>query len=257
MIAGAICYYYWTMKRLLLIISIVFAVSSCFGDGPMTTRSYTMVANFEYTGENYLDIFGPDSLYFGIKEPGFSNADFLFYHNVDTLKEQFNGGFLISYLDIPKSEVTDSLENNAYRVNTVQSPGRNTFIVFHQNDNESLMPKRDSEFRWTKYGTCVMTGCYVNNTVMVADSLRARFEPGDKLILKATGWLNDQKTGEAEVTLADFSAKKDSIVSKWTAFDLSKLGSVKYVDFEIISTQDDFPLYVCIDSITAQVDLEY
>ena len=80
MIAGAICYYYWTMKRLLLIISIVFAVSSCFGDGPMTTRSYTMVANFEYTGENYLDIFGPDSLYFGIKEPGFSNADFLFYH---------------------------------------------------------------------------------------------------------------------------------------------------------------------------------
>ena len=77
------------------IISIVFAVSSCFGDGPMTTRSYTMVANFEYAGENYLEIFGPDSLYFSIKEPGFSNADFLFYHNVDTLKEQFNGGYTL------------------------------------------------------------------------------------------------------------------------------------------------------------------
>lgn len=258
MIAGAICYYYWTMKRLLLIISIVFAVSSCFGDGPMTTRSYTLLADFEYAGD-YSDstFFGADSVFFDAERGiGFYCADMNFYHKVDTVGKAFKGGFLLSYLDIPKSEVTEGLENR-YRVNNLKGSIRNTFAVFHQNDDASLMPKNDAEFIYTKYGTCVMTGCYVNNTVMVADSVKANFQPGDRLIVKATGWLNGQKTGDAEVTLADFSVQKDSIVSTWTPFDLSKLGSVQYVDFEVISTRPEIPLYFCIDNLMASVNLEY
>ena len=247
------------MKRLFFILSIVLMVSSCFGDGPMTTKSYTLVASFEYSEQTYTDeeFFGADSLYFdAVNGMGFGYGDMNFFHKADTVAGEFKGGFLLSYLDIPTSEVTEGLDNR-YRVNSTQGLGRNTFAVFHQNEDESMMPEHDSRFLWTQYGTCVMVGCHVNNTVMVADSIKANFQIGDRLVVKATGWLNSQKTGEAEVILADFSAQKDSIVTAWTEFDLSELGSVEYVDFEIESSNQSVPLYFCIDNITASVDLAY
>ena len=245
------------MKRLFFIFSIVLMVSSCFKDGPTTTRSYTLTATFEYTSDVYQKEFGADSIYFDVKGgTGFQFNDLVFYHNVDTLSAEFNGGLLMSYLDIPKSEVTEGLENQ-YRVHSIKGLDKNTFLVFHQEEDPSLMPKNEMEFIWDQYGTCVMAACFVNNTVEVVDSLRANFELGDRLVLKATGWLGGQKTGEAEINLADFSATKDSIVTKWTVFDLSKLGSVKYVDFSLYSSKENIPLNVCLDNITASIDLAY
>lgn len=246
------------MKRIAFILSIVLMVSSCFSDEPTTQRSYTLSATFEYNSSVYEEEFGADSIYFDLKPGlGFQFSDLVFYHDVDTLSGRFNGGFLLSYLDIPKSEVTDGLENT-YRVNYMKGLDRNTFLVFHQNDDSSRMPEHDMEFIWTEYGTCVMAGCFVNNTVEVVDSLKANYEVGDRLVLKATGWLDGKKTGEADILLADFSSQKDSIVTTWTAFDLSKLGSVKYVDFELYSSKEgEIPMYCCIDNLTASVDLAY
>lgn len=246
------------MKRLFFILSILFAVSSCFGDDFMTEKSYTLCADFEYQGVDYDAEFGADSVFLDIEGGiGFRYSDLIFYHDVDTLSGRFNGGFAMSYLDIPKSGVTDGLDN-MFRVNTPKGAIRNTFLVFHDNADETLMPKNDVEFMWTDLGTCSMSGCYVNNTVMVADSIKANFEKGDRFLVRATGWLNGAKTGEAEVVLADFSSQKDSIVSTWTQFDLSKLGSVQYVDFEVVTDKaDKVPAYFCMDYMIASVDIAY
>ena len=68
-------------------------------------------------------------------------------------------------------------------------------------------------------------------------------------------WLSLQ-TGSAEIYLADYSDQKDSVVTKWTMFDLAKLGSVDAVDFEIISSKDA-PKVFCLDVMVASVTLTY
>jgi hypothetical protein len=57
--------------------------------------------------------------------------------------------------------------------------------------------------------------------------------------------------------LAEFTEKKDSIVSVWTPFELKKLGSVQYVDFEVISTDPGVPTCFCMDSMVAEVEIKY
>ena len=80
---------------------------------------------------------------------------------------------------------------------------------------------------------------------------------GDRLTLKATGYLNGIKTGEESIALAEFTAKKDSIVSTWTKFDLSGLASVDFVDFEVVSTREEVPAYFCMDDFVASVTVSY
>ena len=48
-----------------------------------------------------------------------------------------------------------------------------------------------------------------------------------------------------------------SIVSTWTPFELTKLGAVEYVNFEILSTKPDVPAYFCMDNMVVEINLEY
>ena len=83
------------------------------------------------------------------------------------------------------------------------------------------------------------------------------FNDGDKLTLKATGYLNDKATGVSSMTLAEFTEAKDSVMYNWSAFDLSKLGAVDEVTFEVVSTNSSVPGYVCIDGVLASIDIRY
>ena len=139
----------------------------------------------------------------------------------------------------------------------------NIYTVFYQNPDESKMPEHDVKFvgysadSIIEEGTCKIAGCYLTNTVEVADYIKANFKTGDKLVVKATGYLHGNKTGETEIALADFSEKKDSIVSTWTPFELKKLGFIEYVDFEITSTDPNVPTYFCMDNVVAEVEIKY
>ena len=74
-----------------------------------------------------------------------------------------------------------------------------------------------------------------------------------RLTLKATGYLDGRKTGEASITLAEYTTVKDSIMSRWTAFDLTKLQLFDVIDFEVISTKKEVPAYFCLDYFMASV----
>ena len=222
--------------------------------------SHTAVlsATFEYSAVE----FDADSLYYksdfgaGI---GWGTLGFL--HNVDTTSWEFHGGAVLSCQQGTRFDSSDLaqeeslvLAQNRFRVNAAKDTvNTNTYLVYYLNPNEEEMPKNEVVFLVEQNGACVAQQCLVNNTGYVAYKVAQTFQAGDRLTLQATGYLKGAKTGDASMLLADFSTKKDSIVSTWTAFDLSKLGNFDAIDFEVISTNDQIPPYFCMDNFTASV----
>ena len=251
------------MKKTIIFITFILALSSCLKDGEYTA-TYPVEATFEYAGVDYLTEFGADSLYFNDSHGYGFGWDYLtFRHKVDTVNKVFQGGMLLSYLSGSTFNPSDSLSmaqtdsaafvNDAYRVNTTTSLYNRTYVVYYENPEASLMPECDFEFTATAIGSCQIGGCYVNNTRYVAYKVSQHFEDGDRLTLKATAYLNGSKLGDKSIMLADFSAQKDSIVSKWTPFDLSSFGTIDKLDFKLESTKKEVPAYFCMDSFMAAI----
>ena len=124
------------------------------------------------------------------------------------------------------------------------------------------MPATDSAFNFSQsansIGSCIMTSCVVNNTVATAEAIDKNFVNGDRMLLRATGYLDGKKTDSAEVTLAERLSDRDSIVYTWTTFDLSKLGSIDKIDFELLIPQGrNIPATVCIDNVIASISTQY
>lgn len=172
------------MKRFLFIISSILIVSSCLNDGSENRTSYTMTASFQYKEIK----FRPDSTFVNTTTPeGFGYDMLNFYHQLDADKIWFDGGFILSCAEMPESGVTDGLENK-YRVylapdNNKDQSG-NIYTVFYQNPDPALMPSHDISFVYKDNGTCVMHGCYVTNTVEVAEFAKQNFKAGDRMTLK-------------------------------------------------------------------------
>ena len=248
------------MKRILFFIFAVLSLSSCLDPDSGTRQQYTLLATYQYTGLSFTS----DSTFVNAKDTlGFSFDVLGFYHKLDPSLTQLEGGFLLSCAEIPQSGNTDGLKNTYRALTPSGASSGNIYTVYRQNPDQSLMPEYDVRFIpersdiVLKNKLCKISGFYLTNTVEVADYVKANFKTGDKLVLKATGYLNGNKTGEAEIALADFSEQKDSIVSVWTPFELATLGYVDKVDFQITSTDPNAPAYFCMDNMVAEIDIEY
>lgn len=242
------------MKKIFAFTVLATMIVSCLGDSG-GSYSGTMEATFEYNKNK----FGDDSVFF----EGWPGWDYLcFCNEIDTLSAGnskdtvvFKGGFACSYLRGADSLKTAENPVNPFRVcGTNES---NTYLVWRETDD---MPEHDAFFTASSAGDCVMIGCFVNNTEAVRSAIMSDggFVAGNYLELKATGYLKDgTKTGEATIDLAEF-AKKDSVVTAWTAFDLSSLASVDYIDFELVTDREDLPLdSFCMDYVVAKVSFKY
>lgn len=241
------------MKRIIIAIVATLCAAACFpGDPASYKTTYTIDTSFEYSTMSFDKVFGADSIYFdNEKGVGIGWVDLAFYHKLNDAKTEVAGGFLLSALKGGGA----SAGMNEYRVVAGAGLGGSTsYSVFRHTDN---MPEKHVEFVSAKYGTCTMGGCFVNNTREVADSVASLFEVGDRLTLKATGYLNGVKTGESEISLADFSAARDSVVTKWTPFDLTKLGKVDQVNFSVLSTKEGVPTDFCMDDMMATISIAY
>lgn len=250
----------FSMKRLLFFVFTALSLTSCLDTNSGMGQNYTLVATYQYTGVS----FKSDSTFVNAKDTiGFSFDVLSFYHNLDESLSQLEGGFLISCAEMPKSGNTDGLMTTYRALNPADLSSGNIYTVFRQNPDNGKMPEHDVMFNpeitgiTLKKKQCKLAGCYLTNTVEVADYVKANFETGDNLVVKATGYLGGSKTGVTEFALADFTEKKDSIVSVWTPFELDDLGYIDHVDFEIISTDPDVPTYFCMDNMVAEILLEY
>ena len=244
------------MKRLFFILASIVLVSSCLDDGSSTTSEYTLVADFQYgAGVS----FKSDSTWFNPQSPeGFGYDALNFYYKLDANKVMHEGGFILSCAQMPASGNTERLPNDwrAY-VTTGTQPIDNIYTVYCQNSDSALMPEHDIKFAYKENGTCTMIGCYMVNTVSVVNAVKEHFKTGDRLSVKMTGFLDGTKTGDVEFVLADYSAQKDSIVSRWTPVALDGLGSVDYVDFEVVTTNPNVPTSFCMDEFSATVEISY
>lgn len=242
------------MKRLLIICAVAVAAVSCLKGSGFNT-SLTSVVTFEYADNE----FNSDSLLFDTKysKAGFAWDMLEFYHKVDASSLEFKGGFLVSWLNTPFSGETEGLKNNCYRSNVkgLTNP-KNKYAVL---SITSDMPQKQFAFNCKSRGfegTCTMKNVFVSNTVEVADSIKSQFVPGDQLILTATGYRADQMTDKAEIKLAEYTTAKDSIITTWTNFDLSKLGDIDSVEFDIVVPEGkDIPKAVCMDVLMAGLSL--
>ena len=260
------------MKRFIFAVAVMFAMVSCFEDSG-TRISDTLYTTFDYGFVS--DSFAKDSVY--VEGPFAWSNLLVFLNKVEKEGEEFKefkGGFTLSCLsgDVPVPEKEDKEskagedESGKGTDSGVEEPAvinpfrayapkgtRNNYAVFFQTDD---MSEHDVIFNATKVGTCTMKACYVNNTVEVVEYVKKNFETGNRITLKAVGSLGGVQTGSAEINLADYSDQKDSVVTNWTTFDLSKLGSVDAVDFEIVSSKDA-PEVFCMDLMVAGITLSY
>lgn len=247
------------MKKITVILITLLSIVSCMSETNYS-ESYTAYATFEYLGEDYTQLFGSDSLYYNTiassldYESAIGWSSLGFNAKVSASMNLFEGGFILSYLKAAND--TTAMTPSPYRV--YGNPEKlNTYMVFHDNPAAENMPSHDMFFSMAKYGTCAVQGCGICNTEEVVKFVRENFEDGDRLVVRATGYLEDVKTATAEFPLADFATFRDSVVTKWTFFDLEKLGDVDFVDFEISSTKPGVPAYFCLDDMIANVSIAY
>ena len=249
------------MKRILFIIASTLCLASCLNSSSYTS-SYPLDITFECSDAVYKKYFNTsDSTYV------LSGQDIAFYwqdpavvfgqkHADDT----FQGGFIMSYL---KGEADGKLTkepsvNDTYRAFAASgASGSNCYVVFYDNPLPEMMPAEDLAFTYGDVGTCEMVACYVNNTTLVARKVKEHFQEGDKLTLKAKGYLNGAETGEVSINLAEYTAEKDSVMSKWSVFDMSKLGYIDHVEFSVTSTNSAVPGYACLDGIYTNIKVSY
>lgn len=237
------------MRRLLIIFSaLLFFMVSC-SDGPTYSQNYVTVTTFEYTGVDYEKEFGSDSTFYDAKNGlGLGWGDLVFHHKV-AVGGIFQGGFVLSYMKAPGfDEKPADYVTSPYRVagSFVSSTNR-TYAVFCQT-YDTEMPQHDVTFLSSKYGTCAPKYCWVNNSEAVYEALK---QNGGSLTLKATGYLGDELTGTSEMKLA-----ADTVVYNWTRFDLTPLGNIDAIDFEL-KTEELIPMNFCLDELSADIKIEY
>jgi len=245
------------MKRLAFLFIISTLAVSCFKN-TVSESTVNVVGGFEYTSNDYSEMFGSDSTFF----PEYFLMGSTMACNAKFENSIFVGGCGLSIGKDPV--ISSSHTGSAYKVISSDGGvgGSQTYMVYLYNPESSLMPVHALQNVLTTSGYCTMKGCYVNNTNLVANSVlfgngsQPAFKSGDWLKLTATGYLGTTETGSAEIYLADYTKTPSVLLTDWTAFDMTALGSVDYVDFSITSNVAGVPTYACFDNICFTVHIK-
>lgn len=98
--------------------------------------------------------------------------------------------------------------------------------------------------------------CYALNCYLNGNDLTAKIGDDDWVKLTATGYDGEEKTGEASIYLCK---GPKNIITDWTKFDLSGLGAVTKVEFNITGSSDNGygfsqPAYFAYDDVAVRFD---
>jgi len=77
-----------------------------------------------------------------------------------------------------------------------------------------------------------------------------------KLTITGISLINEVPTNQIDVFLADFRSddnSKDFVLDKWKIIDLTSLGTVSRLEFELSSSDAGTPLYFCLDNLKGRV----
>ena len=101
--------------------------------------------------------------------------------------------------------------------------------------------------------------CYALNCYLNGNGLTAKIDDTDWVKLTATGYNGETKTGDASIYLCN---GPKNIIMDWTKFDLSGLGAVTKVDFNVTGSSDNGygfsqPAYFAYDDVAVRVPHEH
>lgn len=132
------------------------------------------------------------------------------------------------------------------------------YLIAHQLEKIVINFEQLEEPRWAQLTNCTYTALAIKYGYGYAKQFggRSGSDP-DWLKLTITGiGKSDQISGTVDFFLADYrfdDDSKDYVVDNWEFVDLSSLGIVKRLEFEIISSDAGTPLYFCMDNIKGRV----
>lgn len=100
----------------------------------------------------------------------------------------------------------------------------------------------------------LMLNTYALNCYVDGNGLTGKIGPDDWVKIVATGYKDDKKTGTADIYTCN---GPDDIMTDWTKFDLSGLGEVTKVTFNITGSSDNGygfsqPAYFCYDDVAVR-----
>ena len=232
-----------------------FLAASCLDDAGYEAN-YTLVANFD-GAEKMIEEYG-DPADSTVAIPMFAFGPVGFYNSIEAeedgtvITDGKEGGWHISQKRFPADALFDG----------------NGDEIAEQIEKLTPYSVADTAGKTTTesaYGTCSPSYVYLNNTTAVARYFmtKGKAQEGDYLKVKVTGYMGGQETSSKEFLLAEktMDPSKDSLMLGWRALDISSLGSVQYVDFDIdahfASAGPDEDLnWFCMDNFIASVHIK-
>ena len=182
----------------------------------------------------------------------------------------FSGGWVVSSynsndLAAYGDYTTDLYVYNASNENATTRGGHNgsdTFLIGYGNKSEwgDFRPS----LRFADGKARVVCGCYVNSTCYFLNIAQngnyssPAIAEGQKVEIVATGYdAEGNETGSVTMTFAE----KDNMITEWKAWNLSSLGEVVEVKFDMTGdTVNDYgfamPTYYAIDDVTVEWQAE-
>ena len=100
----------------------------------------------------------------------------------------------------------------------------------------------------------VANTAYALNCFGNGNSLTEEIKEGDKFYITATGYNGENCVGECAIYLVD---GPDDIVKEWVKWDLSTLGKVSRIEFNVLGTSDNGygfsqPAYFAYDDVAVR-----
>ena len=134
------------------------------------------------------------------------------------------------------------------------------YAVVHQFERVIITFKDENgeEPRSVQLGNCTHTALAIKYGYGSAKKFGGRSgDDPDWLKLTITGiGLVDQVKGQIDFFLADFrfdDNSKDYVIGNWRYLDLTSLGVVKRLEFELFSSDAGTPLYFCLDNLKGRI----
>ncbi len=97
----------------------------------------------------------------------------------------------------------------------------------------------------------VVSGLYVTNSTWAHQYMNGNYTSGDYYRLVVRGFLAGEAVGDSvSFTLAEYSSTDTVLVKSWEWMDLSTIGKVDSLTFQILSSDDYTPYYFAFDNLT-------
>lgn len=200
-----------------------------------------------------LDLPGENTDYCsGLTETGsytFTSGDVIF-HGV---REAWGGYGAFNYTNVVDT-TTEGFTNDKAAITGSGYDGSENYGVAYASadwpDNPTESVQIGAKLTGAAEGN-IVSGMYVTNTTYAYYYIKETYTVGDSYRLIVRGFLEGvQSADSVSYTMASYTADDTILVKTWEWMDLTTLGHVDSLTFQVVSTDDFTPFYFAIENLT-------